>query len=388
MTGSGSPEVIVIGAGIAGLATAAALRKRGVLRIRIFEAEEFPFSQASGRNAAIYRPLEADPILCALAADSRGLLAELQHQARSPLLLPRGLLLLDATDETLTTAAHYAKKQRISQQILRSADQIADATGLFLRHSGPALWSPDAGVLDPHEIGQALLRTLAIGDIPVHYTTAVARLRTNGRGRCDGVVLASGESLSADAVVVTAGSESVRLALSCGTTIPLVPVQRHLAVLDMAPGALPPHAPVVWSLNPEFYFRPEAGGVLVSPCDETPSPSYRPRAELEALSPLAARFAALYPPLSGAKVRRYWACIRTKAVDGRPLIGPDPSIPGLHYMTGLGGFGMSCGLAAADRFAAQFIGEHPLTWETAPARFLLPCRGARFQTMRRAEVPS
>jgi D-arginine dehydrogenase len=34
------------------------------------------------------------------------------------------------------------------------------------------------------------------------------------------------------------------------------------------------------------------------------------------------------------------------------MLGPDPALPGLHWCAGLGGFGVSCGLAAGEAVAA------------------------------------
>ncbi len=367
-----SADVLIIGAGIAGLATAAALHVQGVSRVCVVEAEGFPFCLASGNNAAIYRPLESDAVLARWAARSGELLGELQEYARAPLLARRGLLLLDQSTSSLANIARTAGEEGIDAQQLSGREQIEQACGVPLQHDGPALWGSSGGVLDPHEIGQALLRQLDDRDISVDCRKGVARLALDPAGRCCGAVLESGEVLHAGAVVLAAGAASGTFALQAASPQPLLPLQRHLAVLDVDPGCMHKDAPVVWSLRPELYFRPEAGGVLVSPCDETPAHPAQSVASLEALSPLAERFRHLLPALENARVRRYWACIRTKSVDGRPLVGPDPMVSGLHYVAGLGGFGMSCGLALAEQFAEQFVLARPIDPRTDPRRFRLP----------------
>jgi glycine/D-amino acid oxidase-like deaminating enzyme len=48
------------------------------------------------------------------------------------------------------------------------------------------------------------------------------------------------------------------------------------------------------------------------------------------------------------------------------MLGPDADLPGLHLCAGLGGFGVSCGLAAGEAVAASLLGEAP-AWLDAHA---------------------
>ena len=60
----------MIGAGFAGASVAAALTRSGVTSGLVLEREPLPGSHASGRNAAMARQLEADPLLRTLAVES------------------------------------------------------------------------------------------------------------------------------------------------------------------------------------------------------------------------------------------------------------------------------------------------------------------------------
>jgi glycine/D-amino acid oxidase-like deaminating enzyme len=75
------------------------------------------------------------------------------------------------------------------------------------------------------------------------------------------------------------------------------------------------------------------------------------------------------PALAGARVRQVWSCFRTKAPDGRFVIGPDPALDGFVWVAGLGGHGVGCSWAAGRVAAAAFRGlESELTRAFAPAR--------------------
>jgi glycine/D-amino acid oxidase-like deaminating enzyme len=60
-------RIVIIGAGVAGAATAYFVTRRGPSNILILEKEKIPGSQSTGRNAAILRTMIPDPLLNRLA---------------------------------------------------------------------------------------------------------------------------------------------------------------------------------------------------------------------------------------------------------------------------------------------------------------------------------
>ena len=116
-------------------------------------------------------------------------------------------------------------------------------------------------------------------------TSKLTRVRVDA-GRAQGIELAGGEVVDADAVVLAPGAWAATLGASCGAALPLQPLRRHLAQLDPA-DPVDAHGPTVWALGVEVYFRPESGGVLASPCDEVPWPPSLPPTDANALETLA-----------------------------------------------------------------------------------------------------
>ncbi len=130
-------------------------------------------------------------------------------------------------------------------------------------------------------------------------------------------------------------------------------------------------SPVVWRVDEPIYFRPEAGGLLASPCDETPWEPGIPPTSPEALDLLADKLSELAPALGAAKVQRAWACSRTMTEDREPVIGPDPRVRGLLWLAGLGGRGITCGVAMGELLARCAVGlPHPLSGPLSVARLL------------------
>jgi D-arginine dehydrogenase len=129
--------------------------------------------------------------------------------------------------------------------------------------------------------------------------------------------------------------------------------------------------PTLWRVDEPVYFRPEAGGILASPCDETPWEPGIPAANPMSVERLATRLSNLAPALANARVQRSWACLRTMAEDREPVIGSDPRLRGLYWLAGLGGRGMSCGVGAAEVLARGIVGlPHPLARRLGVERLL------------------
>ena len=85
-----------------------------------------------------------------------------------------------------------------------------------------------------------------------------------------------------------------------------------------------------------------------------PAPGRQPDNDDAVLEGLADTLRSLSPGLAGLPVTRLWAGLRTFAPDRRFVLGPDPVNPDLFWVAGLGGHGMTSGLAVGQ-LAAQAI---------------------------------
>ena len=87
-------DVIIIGAGFAGAATAMVLASRGISRVVLLEAESVPGKHGSGLNAAIARRVIDEPITARLATDGMEGILALEEETEQPLLHQTGGILL------------------------------------------------------------------------------------------------------------------------------------------------------------------------------------------------------------------------------------------------------------------------------------------------------
>ena len=358
-----STRWIVVGGGFAGASTAASLARAGLGPGLVLEREPTWGAHASGKNAALAKVSEADPIVRGLALRTLDYFGALDA-GTGELLAPTGGLTVARDD-----AAHEFDAVRDGLVAAGRAAQMVDAA--WARRRTPLLegvtfdlgiWCPEEGVVDIHALLTHYLRVAREGGFQVHTACEVEALVVSG-GRVTGVQTPRGE-IGAEVVVDATGAWAGRLGRD-RAPLPLQPVRRHLFVsapIDADLSTLP----FTWVEDGGFYFRREGDGLLLSPCDQTPSPPCSPSVDPAAAELLAEKLSAGAPGLADLAIRRGWACLRTFTPDHRPAIGFDPQVPGLFHVSGLGGFGMMTS-AAVGELAAGLLGGQAPDWIDAGA---------------------
>jgi glycine/D-amino acid oxidase-like deaminating enzyme len=188
-------------------------------------------------------------------------------------------------------------------------------------------------------------------------------------GAVKGVRTLSGAAIFASDVVLAAGAWSQALAASVGLAFPLMPHRRHLAYVDIDV-EVQERLPVTWDIELGSYFRVERGGLLASPGDHEPHPPGVPNADPQVLAQLQTRLSQMCPLIQTPRIQQAWACLRTLTHDGHMVLGPDERLAGFHWLAGLGGHGMSVGLAAGELVARGIAGQDDrLLGHFAPGRW-------------------
>ena len=135
--------------------------------------------------------------------------------------------------------------------------------------------------------------------------------------------------------------------------------RRRTAVLIDTPG---PHDcsdwPLIIDVDEQFYFKPDAGQLLISPADETPSPPCDAQPEELDVAIAIDRFTRV----TGVEVRRInhrWAGLRSFAPDKTFVVGTDPRHAGFFWLAGQGGYGVQTAPALA-RLTGHLLTGLPL----------------------------
>ncbi len=337
-------DVVVIGAGFAGASVAAALTQAGVRSGLVLERELLPGTHASGRNAAMARQLEADPLLRKLAIEGVQRLRA-KAVAGCPVLRQNGGLYLTHGEPAL--AAEWCaqlRQQCVSAELLSAVKVRQRFPFLSVFEFDHAVFCPTDGIVDIHALLSDMLAEARHAGFDVITDCACESLILEGSA-VRGVRTPLGD-VNARIVVDAAGAWAGCLGRE-SAPLPMKRLRRHLFVSGDT-GLLPHDAPLVWDLDVGYYVRPEGAGLLLCPCDETERPPETPEVDPEAEDLLVDKLLKYAPGMASITLRRSWACLRTFAPDRLPIIGWDPDIDGLFHVSGLGGFGMSTSLAVGD----------------------------------------
>ncbi len=353
-----SADVVIIGAGFAGASTAYHLAQRGVRRVLLLEREAIPAFHASGRNASLTFQVLSDPYEARLALEGARFIEEPPDGFADHALLRRtgSLLIAGATGlEALHKSRTMARDLGLPCELLDPKEATRRVPVLGQVNFEHAFWNPSDGVVDIQALIAGYLRGAEGGGVEVRYTRAVTGIRCRG-GRVTAVETAEG-MIEASCVVNAGGAWAGELGRLAGIdTFALTRRKRHMfhTANDVA---LDPQAPFVWHNEIDVYFRPEAGGLLMSPCDVTPHAAEDPQATPDGEALLRDKLRRAFPPLAAARINRAWACLRTFAPDERFVIGADPQLEGLIWVAALGGHGMTTSPAVGRLGATAVLGE-------------------------------
>jgi D-arginine dehydrogenase len=361
---------VVVGAGFGGAATAWALGRAGLGPGIILEQEPAFGTHASGRNAALVKLSESDPVVRTLVVRSLRSIRAIELSEEPLVRRTGGLALASAasTVQELDTVRDALAGDGVPAHLLSRdrACQVLPFLDLFDFQA--ALWSEDDGVADIHALLVRYLHLARVGGFTLRTNTHVEEIVME-TGRAVGVRTDANEEIRADVVIDASGAWAGRLGRP-SAPLALTPMRRHLFVSAPLDSVRPDHA-FAWLEDAGLYFRPEGNGLLLSPCDETAMPAGVPSTDPAAAELLAEKLGRVAPRLPDLAIRRQWACLRTFSTDRRPLVGHDAQVPGLFHVSGLGGFGMMCS-AAIGELAATLLSGQPVDWIdpaiVAPAR--------------------
>ena len=160
---------------------------------------------------------------------------------------------------------------------------------------------------------------------------------------------------AAPVIVNAAGAWADQVAaMAAVAPIGLTP-KRRTAFNIPAPGSAAAIAdwPLVHDVGEEFYFKPDAGKLFVSPEDATPSePMDAYPEDLDVAIGVDRLQRAT--TIEVQAVSHKWAGLRTFAPDGSPVVGFDPEAEGFFWLAGQGGYGIKTS-PALSRLAPKLI---------------------------------
>jgi len=349
-------DIVVIGAGIAGASIAYELAAHR--RVILLEREAQPGYHTTGRSAAMYAPAYGNPLVRALTRASRSFYdAPPAGFTDVPLLTARGMLFIGAAER-----AEHARQMLAEPELARtlrsmSGDEVIAWIPILQRDACIyALLDETSRDIDANALHAGYLRAFkARGGATVTNAGVRALERISGGWRID----AGARELRAPIVVNAGGAWVDEIAQMAGLApLGMRPLRRTALIVDAPAGVDVSRWPATIEIAETFYFKPDAGRLLLCPADETPSPPCDAQPE-EIDVALAVDHFERATTQSVKRVIRKWAGLRTFAPDRSPVVGFDPRATGFFWTAGQGGYGLQMGPALA-RAAAALLLERPL----------------------------
>ncbi|MER9366967.1 FAD-binding oxidoreductase [Mesorhizobium sp. M0518] len=344
-------DFIVIGAGIAGASVAYELSVHG--KVIVLEMESSPGYHSTGRSAAVMSENYGPALWSRLVTASRAFLETPPEGFTDvALVTPRGALFLarDGEQAKLAAQAEELVSRGASIQLTSSEDALRFCPVIRTSEFVSALYEPDCMDIDTNALLSGYLKVLRVRG---------GRLVTNGKvvtlERSGGVWRVSTPSgvFEAPVVVNAAGGWVQEIASLAGLPYRnVVPFRRTAVTFDPPSGSSIQTWPMTFDVAETFYFKPEAGRIMVSPVDMAMSEPCDAQAdELEVA--IAIDRIHTYTTMEVRTVAHKWGGLRTFAPDHEPVIGHDAEEPSFIWLAGQGGNGVMGGAAAA-RLAASF----------------------------------
>lgn len=338
-------DFLIIGGGVAGLSAAARLAPLGSLTL--LEAEPNLAYHASARSAALFEPRYGNAAVVALS------LASNDFYQSSGLLSERGFMCVDGPEHRARFEEH-ARKFHLDEVSLNEALAILPilnpetiAFAAYARHA----WDIDTDALLARYTHEARAAGASI--------VTRAKVSTITAAPEGWAVEAGGQRYEARVLINAAGAWADEVAALAGVApLGLTPLRRSMARIPAPEGMDVRHWPMVLGGAEDWYMKPDAGALIVSPAEEDPVPPQDAWADDMVLAEGLARYEeAVTTPVT--RLLANWAGLRTFAPDRVPVIGFEPTAPGFFWLAGQGGYGFQSAPAAADLVAALVAGHAP-----------------------------
>ena len=349
-------DVIVIGAGIAGASVAANLSES--CTVILAEMESQPGYHTTGRSAAVFAPSYGPAGVRALTRASRAFYdAPPAGFCDAPLLTPREILMIARDDQGAALDALIETASR------DTAVERLDASGLqdhqpLLRSGYATAGMLDRGGqdIDVAALHQGYLRLFKKGGGTLLRNAEVLSLRPDSTGWTADT---KAGTLKAPVVVNAAGAWADRIGELAGAeTIGLKPKRRTAMMVPEPAGFTRRDAPITIDIEEQFYLKPDAGRLLLSPADETPSNPCDAQPDEMDVAICADRIMTAFE-LDIRRIENKWAGLRSFVADKEPVIGFSTQAEGFFWMAGQGGYGIQTA-PAAGRLASALVQGKPV----------------------------
>ena len=350
-----SYDVVIVGAGVHGLATAYYLAKNhGITNVAVLD-KGYVGGGGSGRNTAIIRSNYLTPEGVRFYDRSVKLYENLSADLNFNVMFSqRGHLTLAHNDGSLRTMrwrAEVNKLEGIDSEVIGPAEikklvpfmDVSDQTRYPILG---ALYHPPGGTIRHDAVNWGYARGADAYGVHIHQNTEVLGIDVED-GVVKGVRTSRGAVATPVVVNCTAGWASIVSAMA-GVSLPIITHPLQAAVTEPVKVFL---EAVVVSGTLHVYVSQTDRGELVFGASTDPYASYSMRGSLEFTEELAGHVLELMPSIAKMRVLRQWAGLCDMTPDFSPVMGFTP-VKGFLVDVGWGTYGFKAGPVSGEAMAS------------------------------------
>lgn len=367
-------DVVIVGGGIMGLATAYYLAREAVRGIVVLERARVG-EGSTPRSAGMVRQQFASPLGVRLARRTLEIYRAFPSDPGVDCGLREcGYLVLAATDRDLAAAHSAAEVQRAEGLDARIVDRSRIAAlypELYVDDLAGAGYCASDSYVDPRRVLAGYADAARRAGVVVCEETAVTGITVRD-GRVIGVRTPGGEIVT-PLVVNAVGAGARTVAALVGDELPVIGIEHQIVVT--APPDAPGDRPMVVDFGRGYYFYQRGDGMLVGMGGAGDRPGAPPGFDEAAWTATGADLARRLPAAAGAPVRQRWTGVLDYTPDNMPILGFSRQVEGL-FTAVAAGHGIMYGPALA-RAAAMLLTDNEIDFDPStlsPARFTSPAR--------------
>lgn len=350
-----SYDVVIIGGGIHGLATAYYLASRhGITNVAVLD-KGYLGSGGSGRNTAIARSNYLTPEGVAFYDRSLKLYENLSAELNYNIMFSqRGHMTLAHNDSSLRTMhwrAEVNKLQGVDSKVIGPEEikRLAPAMDVSTDTRYPilgALYHPPGGIIRHDAVVWGYARAADLYGVHLHQQTEVLGIDSPG-DEVTTVRTSRGDISTRTVVNCTAGWSSL-INDMVGVRAPVTTSPLQAAVTEPVKPFL---NTVVVSGTLHVYVSQTPRGELVFGASVDPFAQYSMRGSLDFVEGLAGHVLTLMPGLSKMRLLRQWGGLCDMTPDYSPIMGTT-GVKGFHVDIGWGTYGFKAGPVSGEQTAS------------------------------------
>jgi glycine/D-amino acid oxidase-like deaminating enzyme len=354
-------DVVIVGGGIMGCATAFELAGRG-LEVALLEKRGIG-EGPTGRSSAIVRQHYSNELTARMALHSLGTFRAFEDRVGGTAGFTRaGFLVLVEEKDRAGLEANVALQRGVG---INTEIVSQEALGELVPHMElgdlvAAAYEPDSGYADGYLTVTAYARAARQRGAALFQHTRATAIRFEG-GRVRGIDTEGGR-FDAPQVVNCTGAWAAGLAARAGIGLPVHACRVQVATFRRPAGHRASH-PVVGDFANAIYFRPETGDLtLVGLIDPEEAHAivnpdrYDEKMDSEFLLEVGQRLIRRYPAMDDSESTGGYASLYAITPDWHPIVDEYPPGSGAYVCSGFSGHGFKLGPAVGLMMADLVTG--------------------------------